>query len=219
MYRHDAQALRPHYLVEIDPKPFLEGNCEPPPVPEWVGEHLRANPFAVVRRGPVTGEHVPIGVRGAERNQRWAARCQPKLVRRVITPPQLLARLVPRSRADAAPALRALQRLESRWMDLDHPWGPGGSVGFELATGRQVVKGNSDLDIVIYATRRMLSDEARALSADAMELPATVDNRVETPVCGFSLREYACASAAAILLRTQSGAVLGRDPWRANPGS
>jgi len=98
-------------------------------------------------------------------------------------------------------------------MDLDHPWGPGGSIGFELATGSHVVKPESDLDIVIYAERRMTADEAKSLCARAMDLPATVDIRMETPVLGFSLREFASQSPAAILLRAPSGVILGRNPW------
>jgi phosphoribosyl-dephospho-CoA transferase len=98
-------------------------------------------------------------------------------------------------------------------MDLDHPWGPGGSIGFELATGSHVVKPESDLDIVIYAENRMMTDEAKFLCACAMNLPATVDIRVETPVCGFSLREFASESPAAFLMRTPNGTILGTDPW------
>jgi len=130
----------------------------------------------------------------------------------------LLRRALPPSRADAVPALRALRLLESRWLGLDHPWGPGGSVGFEIATGRHVAKRDSDLDIVIYAARPMRAYEAKVLCASTMDFPAAVDIRVETPVCGFSLWEYARDSPAAILLRTQGGPVLGEDPWRVHPG-
>jgi hypothetical protein len=59
----------------------------------------------------------------------------------------------------------------------------------------------------------MMADEAKFLCARAMNLPATVDIRVETPVSGFSLREFASQSPAAILLRTPSGVILGRNPW------
>ena len=53
--------------------------------------------------------------------------------------------------ARTIPALRALSLLTQRWKALDSAWGPGGSVGFELATGRHVVTPQSDLDVVIYA--------------------------------------------------------------------
>jgi phosphoribosyl-dephospho-CoA transferase len=117
------------------------------------------------------------------------------------------------SRGEDIPALRSLYVLENRWIDLDRPWGPRGSVGFELATGSRVATPESDLDIVIYAEYPMTADEAKVLCAGAMNLPAAIDIRVETLRSGFSLREYACASPVPILLRTPGGAMLGRDPW------
>src|SRR4029077_20722537 len=87
MCRHAAQAFRTHYLLEIAGNGLIE-NSRSLSAPDWVAKHLRATPFVVVRRGPVTLEHVPIGVRGANRNQRWAASCRPQVVKRIITPPQ-----------------------------------------------------------------------------------------------------------------------------------
>jgi phosphoribosyl-dephospho-CoA transferase len=205
-----AHSVRTHDLLEIDANVFIAWNAS---APGWVEEALRNTPFVVVRRGRTTDQEIPIGVRGAERNQRWAAFCHPTWVKSVLTPPQLLTRTVPTLRADAAPALRALQVLKDRWMDLDHPWGPGGSVGFELATGSHVVKPESDLDIVIYAKRKITREQARSLQARTMNLSVPVDIRVETLACGFSLTEYARGGSASILLRTPDGLDLGNDPW------
>ena len=213
MSHHEGHTFRPHYLLAVDPKQLIEAVCKHSSVPEWAEEQVRTTPFVVVRRGLATGQEIPIGVRGAERNQRWAAFCHPTLAKSIITPPQLLGRTVSTSRRDATPALCALDLLKERWMDLDRPWGPGGSVGFELATGSHVAKLGSDLDIVIYAENRMMADEAKFLCARAMNLPAVVDVRVETPVCGFSLREFASDSPAAILLRAPSGVIIGSNPW------
>jgi phosphoribosyl-dephospho-CoA transferase len=202
---------RIHDLLEIDAERFLEAHSS---AQGWVAESLRRAPFVVVRRGPSpAGEGIAIGVRGAQRNERWAGACRPDLVRRILTPPMLLSRLVTATRADAIPAMRTLALLAERWKDLDSPWGPGGSVGFELATGHPVAKSQSDLDVVIYAESRMTQDEARALCESAQGLPAAVDIRVETPICGFSLTEYATRAPAPILLRVVSGTVLGTDPW------
>jgi phosphoribosyl-dephospho-CoA transferase len=44
-------------------------------------------------------------------------------------------------------------------------------------------------------------------------LQVKVDVRVETPMCGFSLDEYAHASSARILLRYADGLRFGDDPW------
>jgi phosphoribosyl-dephospho-CoA transferase len=214
---------RIHDLLEIDAEPFLEAHSS---APGWVAESLRRAPFVVVRRGPSPAEEgIAIGVRGAQRNERWAGACHPDLVRRILTPPMLLSGLVtasrpdpatppaPTTRAAAVPAVRTLALLAERWKDLDSPWGPGGSVGFELATGHPVATSQSDLDVVIYAGSRMTQDEARALCKSAQGLPAAVDIRVETPICGFSLTEYANRATLPILLRFAHGTVLGTDPW------
>ena len=213
MSHHESHAFRPHYLLAVDPKQLIETMYKYSSVPEWVEEHVRKTPFVVVRRDLATGHEIPIGVRGKERNQRWASSCHPKLVKRIITPSQLLTRPIPTSRANATPALRTLNLLKERWMDLDRPWGPVGSIGFELATGRHVVKPESDLDIVLYARRRITADEAKSLCARSMDLPAVVDIRVETPVFGFSLREFASKSPTAILMHAPNEVMLGTDPW------
>jgi phosphoribosyl-dephospho-CoA transferase len=248
---------RIHDLLEIDVERFLQAQ---PSAPEWVAENLRRVPFVVVRRGPMTEREIPIGVRGAQRNERWAGTCHPDLVGSIVTPRDLLRRMAagssggasstPSSRGPAShdtasrhaassppvshdtalrastlrpdshrvaivPALHSLSLLAQRWKALDFPWGPGGSVGFELATGRPVVRPDSDLDIVIYAESPITQGEARHLRDNARGLLAPVDIRVETPFCGFSLTEYTSRAPAPIMLRVPSGTVLGTDPWAA----
>ncbi len=210
MFHCEAHFVRTHDLLEIDANVFIAGNAS---APGWVKEALRKAPYVVVRRGRTTDQEIPIGIRGAERNQRWAAFCHPTWAKSILTPPQLLTGTIPALRVDAAPALRALQVLKDRWMGLDHPWGPGGSVGFELATGRHVVKPESDLDVVIYAEGKITREEARSLQARTTNLLVPVDIRVETLGSGFSLIEYARGGAAGILLRTPAGVELSDDPW------
>jgi phosphoribosyl-dephospho-CoA transferase len=91
--------------------------------------------------------------------------------------------------------------------------GTGGSVGFELATGKPTTTRRSDLDIVIYAEEHLSKSDAKRLLISARDLPVTVDIRVETPVCGFSLAEYVEPSAESMLLRTCAGPILSEDPW------
>jgi phosphoribosyl-dephospho-CoA transferase len=232
-------SARIHDLLEIDAERFLQRQSS---APGWVAESLREAPFVVMRRGPAEQE-IPVGVRGARRNERWAGICQPEMVRRILTPQTLLRLVAPASQMDRAshtgsasqaafstsltpvcqalsaprfdtiPALHSLPLLAERWHDLDVPWGPGGSVGFELATGRHVTTPQSDLDIVIYADTPMTASAAQTLRDSAQGLPAAVDIRVETPTCGFSLTEYASRSPAPILIRLASGTVLAADPW------
>ena len=216
MFHGEGHFVRTHDLLEIDAKRLLASQAS---APQWVEGELRGSPFAVVRRSPCPGHEIPIGVRGTGRNQRWAAFCHPKLVKSILTPSQLLGRAIRTSRADAIPALRALNLLKERWMERVPPWGPGGSVGFELASGRLVATPESDLDIVLYAERRMTAEEAKSLCDRAMSLPVAVDIRAETPVCGFSLKEFAGRGPSAILLRVPRGIVLAKDPWGDEIGS
>jgi phosphoribosyl-dephospho-CoA transferase len=226
-------SVRIHDLLEIDAERFLQGQSS---APGWVAESLREAPFVVMRRGP-TDQGIPVGIRGALRNERWAGVCQPEMIRRVLTPQTLLRLVTPLSqmdpagkaacatrltpvsqslsapRIDAILALRTLPLLAERWREFDAPWGPGGSVGFELATGRHVTTPESDLDVVIYADTPLTASAAQTLRDSAQGLPATVDIRVETPTCGFSLTEYASRSPAPILIRLASGPVLATDPW------
>jgi phosphoribosyl-dephospho-CoA transferase len=210
MFHCEPHFVRTHDLLEIDANVFIAWNAS---APGWAEDALRKTPYVVVRRGRTTVQEIPIGVRGAKRNLRWAAFCHPTWVKSILTPPQLLTRTVPTSRADATPPLRALKVLKDRWMDLDHPWGPGGSVGFELATGQHVVKPESDLDVVIYAEGKITIEQARSLQARTTNLSVPIDIRVETLGCGFSLIEYARGGAAGILLRTPAGLELSDDPW------
>jgi phosphoribosyl-dephospho-CoA transferase len=202
---------RIHDLLEIDARALLNANSA---APAWVAECLAAAPFVVMRRGQAPAGELAVGVRGGSRNQRWAVSCAESWVRRVIAPAELISRPAP-SRANTIPALRTLILLmhHQSWQTLSHQWGPGGSVGFELATGRATATLQSDLDVVIYADERLAVAEARGLHAATQNLPSAVDVRVETPVCGFSLAEYASSAPAPILLRGASGSVLGVDPW------
>jgi phosphoribosyl-dephospho-CoA transferase len=80
--------------------------------------------------------------------------------------------------------------------------GAGGSVGFELATEKPTITPRSDLDIVVYANEHLSRSDAQRLLVSTRDLELAVDIRVETPVCGFSLIEYARPVAMSILLRT-----------------
>jgi phosphoribosyl-dephospho-CoA transferase len=200
-----------HDLLQID-RPSLISGCTGEP--SWVRRALLDCPWVVVRRAQAASGLIAVGVRGDSRSDRWAASCEKSLVREMVRPEQLLVRDRTSNEIPRTPALRALQEMSERWADLTLPWGPGGSVGFELASGRKVTTPASDLDLVIRAGKKIDVEEARFLLARTFGLEAKVDVRVETPVCGFSLEEYVSASSAKILLRYPDGARLGEDPWQ-----
>lgn len=199
-----------HDLLRID-RDCLTAACVAQP--SWVRESLITCPWAVVRRAQAPVGRLAVGVRGATRSERWGGFCAKSLISKIVRPAELLVLPQSSSRTPRTPALRVLQEVIEKWRDLTLPWGPTGSVGFELASGRQVTTEASDLDIAICAPHRIVVEQARSLWDRVNGLQVKVDVRVETPECGFSLQEYACTSSARILLRYPDGPKVGHDPW------
>lgn len=214
MFFYKGQAVQIHDLLHINAECLLdEGTPLGDRMPEWVRKHLYETPFVVVRRAVIRNHCLPIGIRGQGRNQRLCTTCSSHAILNVTTPAELLVRTIVPSRADVIPALLSLQILKARWAHVDHPWGPAGSIGFELAAGVKTATPESDLDIVIRVAKPIPAEKAKFLCSQTTDLPTLVDIRVETPVCGFSLQEYARGDGKKILLRTPTGPVLGYDPW------
>jgi phosphoribosyl-dephospho-CoA transferase len=189
------------------------------PVPAWVEPALRRAPWVVVRRGYVTDGMIPVGVRGLARSQRFAAVLAVAEIAGRLSPEDLTDSLhaIDRARTDAAPALAALARVAPLLARRGHRWGPGGSVGFEIATGVMTATSSSDLDLILRQDRRLVPGEAielRAALADAAA-PARIDVMLETPCGGVSLADLA-AMPRQVLVRAPDGARLSADPWLAD---
>jgi phosphoribosyl-dephospho-CoA transferase len=206
-----SETVRPqiHDLLQLD-LAGLQPACMD--APNWVRQALASCPWVVVRRAPAPAGQIAAGVRGCSRSERWGCLVSTDLISRAVSLAELLA--IARSAAPSPriPPFNALQRLVERWCDLSLPWGPTGSVGFELATGRQTTTDFSDLDIAIRAEERISVEQARLLWESALRLQTKVDIRVETLECGFSLEEYARAPSP-ILLRYPDRVQFGCDPW------
>jgi len=211
-----AERYKPevHDLLQIDPASLTSGSVAEP---SWVRETLIACPWVVVRRAQAPLGQIAVGVRGANRSERWGAFYDERLVHKIVKPEQLIHAGQVSNDALRTPALRALRQASERWEGVALPWGPTGSVGFELASGRRVTTEASDLDLVIRAFRRINVEEAQSLLDCTIGLEAKVDVRVETMVCGFSLAEYLRSPCAPILLRYAEGVRLGKDPWQPEP--
>jgi phosphoribosyl-dephospho-CoA transferase len=206
----------PHDLLELSSSHYVENLASSP---EWVRKSLSDCSFVVVRRKPAPPKQVAIGVRGATRNKRWAGTVDSDGIRAVIRPFEIrTTQHKNKLRTDALPAFRYLKRLESLWSSLEFQWGPGGSVGFELATGCPAANESSDLDIILFAPRSFSHEYAKELFLSVCDIsPNSIDVLVEAPDCAFSLREYAHAEANSFLLRTYDEPVLGKDPWSFAP--
>src|ERR1700761_6081202 len=111
-------------------------------------------PWVVVRRGRVSGGLIPVGVRGSERSERYAGFAPLNEVIEVRRPDQLRLLFAENSRKELQ-AFQSLSYLESRLAGLDMAWGPGGSVGYELASGIPAVRNRSDLDLIFFAPEKL----------------------------------------------------------------
>jgi phosphoribosyl-dephospho-CoA transferase len=91
-------------------------------------------------------------------------------------------------------------------------------VAYELASGVAAVRDSSDLDLILFAPKKLEITEAQDLWRMICSAPGRVDALVETPFCGFSLEEFVTASSRKILLRTSDDRILGSNPWNLSYG-
>jgi hypothetical protein len=122
--------LRPHDLLWIgDPHDVRSTS----PVPAWATRKWLTLAPVVVRRETVIDDGlVPVGLRGHERSQRFAA-CVPRArIRRHVTPESLAQARAWRRHAGFAklPCVSALNRVAPELDRLQLTWGITGSVGF-----------------------------------------------------------------------------------------
>jgi phosphoribosyl-dephospho-CoA transferase len=159
-----------------------------------------------------------VGVRGDVRSQRAAAWLPHHAAGECITPLRLAATRAWREhpRAAATPAIAVLDDVAAIFVTQGFAgrWGPGGSVGFELASGVRCATADSDLDLVLSAALPVTRADAARLHTELSKLPARIDLLLETPRGAAVLAEYA-RGADAILLRSVQGPRLVRDPWSA----
>ena len=189
---------RPHDLVRLaDPDAILAGT-----EPAWVGVALAAAPWAVIRRAPAPAGHLAAGVRGSARHQRHATLIPAEAVAGITRPEDL--RQAASVISPQTPALAALRECRPILDGLGRPWGPTGSVGFELATGCPATTQASDLDLIIrLSTLSSLSCPA-ALAGQLCRLAARVDCQLETGHGAVALAELATRPDK-IVLRTSHG--------------
>jgi len=200
---HDLLLLRSRSITASDPEQ-----------PAWLASALGPDSWVVVRRGASPEGTIAVGVRGTLRHERWGGHVHPADVLERKGPEQLRSRLGLASRS-SLPAFQALAFLEELLNGIEFEWGPGGSAGFELASGKPAVKEQSDLDLIFFAPEKFDRTKALHLWKLVSASPGKVDALVETPYSGFSLAEYAAGCSERFLLRTREGRLFGQDPWAA----
>ncbi|ROO23143.1 malonate decarboxylase holo-ACP synthase [Salinisphaera orenii] len=206
--RHTA-VPRPHDLVWIEPDALGEH------IAPWALARVAAGQPVVVRRARRdAGRGLPVGVRGAHRGQREAARLEPGRWQALRTPESLAAdgAWIEHPRAAAVAAIGAAAGAACLLNAGGWCWGVTGAVGFELATGEPVCHADSDLDVLIRAPERVPRAEARRLARALEALSAPCDAQIETPAGGVALADWAGA-AKRVLVKSDAGPFLCADPW------
>jgi phosphoribosyl-dephospho-CoA transferase len=201
----------PHDLLRLrDPRDLVHRV----PTPPWVCEALLLAPWVVVRRAPFENELIPVGVRGRNRNERFAAFVRAESIVQCAKPEGFASgqswRTAPRG--EELPAMRALPPIHATLRKLDLAWGPIGSVGFELASGFPAANFDSDLDLLIRVEDTVIPRPMAEDLVGFMEgVGVRVDVQLETTAGAIALAEYA-RSVPELLLRTLNGPRLIRHP-------
>ncbi len=183
--------------------------------PAWATPGCLAQAPVVVRRAsPTDPDLIPVGLRGATRSQRCAAHVAASNVLRVQTPEQVLSAWLRRGLAAHRPwpCLKALGTLAPALSRGPLPWGVTGGVGYMLASGVDVLRHDSDLDLLVRAPSPGDAGALRQAAAMLEGQPARVDVQVQTSAGAFALREW-MRTGGPVLFRTAHGAALCDDPW------
>ena len=203
---------QPHDLLWVDTPSALTAVDT---WPAWATPAWRVVAPVVVRRAPTrSGDRLPVGVRGATRSERCAAHAIGSHIIRSVTPEEVARRASTRADLVKSPraCLRALARLTPPLAALALPWGVTGSVGFSLASGFDVLRAESDLDLLVRVASRRDAIALRVLATIVQAAECRVDVQVEAPRGAFALNEWT-RTGGPVLLKTSLGPALCEDPW------
>lgn len=203
---------RPHDLLWPETASSLIFSGPPPPwaTPAW----LAVAPVVVRRATLADPAQVPVGLRGAMRSERCAARMAACHVVRALKPEEIARSAAGSARVRESPlaCLQTLARLGPALDALPLVWGVTGSVGFSLASGFDVLRDGSDLDLILRVPLAADADALRAVAQLLRDLEARVDAQIETPFGAFALQEWV-RTGGSVLLKTNRGPLLTDDAW------
>lgn len=192
---------RPHDLLRLS---AAAAGALPSDAPPWTRGVLRTAPWVVVRRAPAPAGFVAAGIRGADRSHRYAWLVSPDDIQTTLSPEDLteVSALAGRD----VPAILALPEARELLRETRFPWGPTGSVGFELATGIPTATADSDLDVLVRVDQLNAAAVARLITLfeGLAHLGVRVDCQVDSPMGAIALAELASDSPE-VLVRTPSG--------------
>nr|WP_032878843.1 malonate decarboxylase holo-ACP synthase [Acinetobacter colistiniresistens] len=180
----------------------------PKNVPDWAIQVLFEQKPVVVRRAVTKMHTVAVGIRGEQRNLRFATEMPVEAIVKKVSPESLITK-------DLAlfPHLQhKLQAIHQTMQGFDLPWGYTGSVGYELATGLKTVTENSDVDVLIRTVQMLSKADAHSMLIALEHLGIKIDVQLQTPLGGVALREWA-RTTGEVLLKRNDKAVLVKNPW------
>jgi phosphoribosyl-dephospho-CoA transferase len=184
-----------------------------PEEPTWARDALARAAVVVVRRAEAPPGFIPVGIRGASREQRHAA---------FLRTGDVLARIRPESLAEdrawhqpwvtiPSTLLEALEFMGDFSERQNLVWGPIGSVGYYLATGMPATNATSDLDVAISCTALLNRACLRALYDAIRDCRARVDVILEGPEGAVALGEY--LQDREVLTKTTRGPRIAAFSW------
>jgi phosphoribosyl-dephospho-CoA transferase len=195
-------ALNPHDLIQVGQVEYLV--CEGP-MPAWAVASIRQTPWVVVRRAQERAGWTAVGIRGEGRGQRCAAWLPLDRIQQIVTPYMLANSVGDLPAYIPMPVISTLRSIAP--LLSGYRWGPTGSLGFQLASGRPVLHAESDLDLLISTAVHMSHSTADVLlRCLEMKACARIDVQLDTPVGGVSLREY--CRGGRVLVKTTTGPIL-----------
>ena len=184
-------------------------DCLEADLPTWVKAAIAQNQPVVVRRATTDPTLVAVGIRGTARHQRYAAHMPIAAITKQLKP-EALSDVNLHSFPHLMNRLQMIHKIlnQKNWV-----WGYTGSVGFELATGIQIVTENSDIDLLIRTEEFLKKDEAKQLLHQLEQTELKLDVQLQTPNGGVALKEWA-RTTGKVLLKRNDGAVLVNNPWQ-----
>jgi phosphoribosyl-dephospho-CoA transferase len=203
---------RPHELLWIADWRALHAADA---LPDWARQEWIMRAPVVVRRERVgQATLIPVGLRGKTRPQRLGAYLDCTAVARSMSPEMLARDAGWRSRAElqGLPATAALERIAPLLDASGLAWGPVGGMGYALASGLQVLRHESDLDLLVRCDAPLTPGQAQLLNAVMQGHGCRIDMQIDTGHGGFSFAEWA-RNAGRVLLKTGDGPLMCSDPW------
>ena len=199
-----------HDLLWLKPDTLSQGQ----PLPSWVRDIHTDDMPVIVRRDYVADGRIPVGIRGRKRSERAATWVRPQDIIRKLSPEDIITSLKKKSSLPFG-EMKPIQCIEQLLATpIPEPWGITGSCAFALATGRNVMHQDSDLDLLIRCHEPVGKTHFKALADILPFLPCRTDIQIETPAGTFALKEWMQPNNCQVLLKTDYGPLLTVNPWQ-----